>query len=134
MATNFRDPRFQRALLRLQAGGPANRLGAQERLVGQFAGQQQGVQNRFAELAVQQRSFEDRMGLANRRLQFEKSTFSQRMKDARDKQRLGLIGGVITSGIAGLIGRDRRKKTEALAAEQRQFNRGIMSLLAQGAK
>ncbi len=121
MAINYRDPRFQEALL--AAGSrPRATQGQINRVTSDFVTQQQGVLNRFSALATNKRRFDANLRLAQDKLAFEKKVHKQSLKDARDASRLGIISGLGTSLVAGLIGMDRRRKTERAAGEQRAFN------------
>lgn len=121
MAINYRDPRFQEALL--AAGSrPTATQGQINAVTSNFVGQQQGVLNRFSELATNKRRFDSNLRLAQDKLAFEKKMHKQGLKDARDAQRLGIIGGLGTSLVAGVIGMDRRAKTAEAAKVQTAFN------------
>jgi hypothetical protein len=125
MAINYRDPRFQEALLSAGSRPTANVPGVAAGITSAFAGQQQGVLTRFSELATNKRRFDSNLRLAQKRLAFEKTMSKQSLKDARDASNLGIISGLGTSIIAGLIGRDRRIKTAEAAKEQAAFNRTV---------
>lgn len=126
MAINYRDPRYQEAVLAAHGRPGTNIPGAMQAITSAFAEQQQGVQNRFSRLFTNRRRFNANLRLANKKLSFRKKMHEQALKDARDASNLGIISGLGTSLIAGLIGRQRRKKTEAAATEQRAFNEGIL--------
>lgn len=123
MAINYRDPRFQGALLSAASRPTANVPGAAAGITSAFAGQQQQVLTKFSELGTQRRRFDANLKIAQDKLAFERKLHKQSLKDARDASNLGIISGLGTSVIAGLMGRSRRKKTEAAAERQSAFNR-----------
>jgi hypothetical protein len=127
MAINYRDPRFQGAMLSAQSRPTVNMVGAAQGITSAFAGQQQGVLTRFSELATNKRRFDSNLRLAQDKLAFERKFHKQSLKDARDASNLGIISGLGTSLVAGAIGRDRRIKSEKAATEQTAFNRSILT-------
>lgn len=126
MAINYRDPRFQEALLAAGSRPRANVPGAAAQVTSAFAGQQQGILTRFSELATNKRRFDSNLRLAQNRQAFEMRMHKQSLKDARDASNLGIISGLGTSVVAGLMGRHRRIKSQEAAAEQSAFNRKVL--------
>lgn len=126
MAINYRDPRFQEAMLAAGSRPTANVPGAAAGITSAFAGQQQGVLTRFSELATNKRRFDSNLQLANKRLAFQQKMHKQGLKDARDASNLGIIGGLGTSLVAGMIGRDRRIKTEKAADKQNKYYESLL--------
>lgn len=120
-AINYKDPRFQRAMLKAHADPTSNKLAAQQGLTSAFATQQLGVQNQFAELAQNKKQFNQRMHFARKGQRLQSNIFKRQLSDARSANRIGLIGGVGTSMIAGLIGRDRRNKLKTEAAADNAY-------------
>jgi hypothetical protein len=114
MAINYQDPRFQRALLNLQA--TKGRAGVTDTagLTSQFAAQQQGVHNAFTRMGIDREIQEARLGLAHQGLAWDAKMFKRKMQAQEDELKFGLIGGLGTSIFAGLEGRRRRKETEKL--------------------
>jgi hypothetical protein len=132
MAINYRDPRFQEAMLAAHGRPTTNIPGAMAGITSQFAGQQQGVLTSFQNLTTNKRAFDSNLRLANQRMAWQMKHHKQSLKDARDASNLGIISGLGTSLVAGLIGRDRRIKTDKAAKEQSAFNRKL--LLSLGSK
>jgi len=124
---NYRDPRYQTAVLRAQANPISNKMAAQKEITGQFANQQLGVLSQFQGLADQKERFNRGMKFAQKQADWQKHSFKKNLKVAKAEQKLGLIGGVGTSLVATLIGMDRRKKLQAQAESDRTFQRKILS-------
>jgi hypothetical protein len=133
MAINYRDPRFQRALLSAHSDPIGTGIGAQKEITSKFVDQQQGVLTAFRNLQNNKMQFEANMRLANKRLDWRDKMFKKQLSQAKAESNLGIIGGLGTSLIAGLIGRDRRIKTEALAAKKEQQLDSLIKIMG-GAK
>lgn len=117
MAINYRDPRFQRAMLSANADPRMNSRGIQQDITGKFAAQQQDVLNKFNALAIDQQRFDNSMSLRRRAYRYSNNMFKRRLNDAQAASNQGIVLGLGTSLIAGLIGRDRRLKEEALGLQ-----------------
>jgi len=120
-AINYKDPRFQKAMLQAHANPIKNAAGISEQLTGAFTTQQLGVQSQFNTIARNKDRFESGMKFANKRLRSQKNIFRRELSDARSANKIGLYGGVGTSMVAALIGMSNKKKLESEAASLRKF-------------
>jgi len=123
MPINYRDPRYQNAVLAGNADPRSNPSGVQANITANWAAQQQGVLNNFKNLAISEKNFNSRLNLAERGLRFDANMFKRRLNNAQDASRQGAVLGLGTSLIAGLIGRDNREKAEAFGLRTENFYR-----------
>lgn len=128
MAINYRDPRYQRAMLKAGANPLANIPAAASSITGQFAAQQQGIQNKLSQLFTAKRGFESSMKLARGRqeiaedkMDWQKKQFAQGLKDARQEMNRGIMLGLGTAGLSVLEGRRRAKLIEQDTALKRKL-------------
>ena len=140
------DPRYQRALqmarARAQFGNRPRTAGItsayaarnqQKDLAFQRLGLrrfQQKAALRKADFALRYEKMVGDEGLRqmDRRVAFEKRGI-RAIKSARSTAKTATMMGLGVSVMAGMEGRSRKKKLEAQAAEQTEFNRGILSAL-----
>jgi hypothetical protein len=122
MAINFKDPRFQEALLEMQA---RNTLGSGQGLMNtgalteQFTRNQTQRQLQFQQLALQKHVAESQLALGQEQLAFKQKMFGQQMESAEDQRLFGLIGGGLSSLFAFSEGR-RRKKEQGITNKLQQ--------------
>jgi hypothetical protein len=118
---NFKDPRFQEAMLKAGAGGPRNQLGLAQGITDRFTTNQAQQLLSFQELANQRRGFEANLGLAERRLKFNNKAFKKGLSDRRRESNLATGTGLFTAGLGFLEGRRRSKllKEDAATIERR---------------
>jgi hypothetical protein len=135
MAINFRDPRYQRAQLtnlsRPPQVGSGSPSGRDDATITAFVGQQEEVAQRFSDIGLRDKMFKTRMSLARKEWQFRKRAFSQGLKDAKDANKMGMIGGLGTMLLAGAMGRQRRKTLEAETALRNRHTERLISLQEQ---
>src|SRR5210317_2008982 len=89
MATNYRDPRYQKALLSAAANPLAKQRDFDD-ITYAHASREQQTHNQFMNLETQKRDFKSsmglargRLGLAKNQLRFEKKAFAQSLHDKR---------------------------------------------------
>ena len=128
MAINFKDSRFQDAMLRANANPLVNKIGAQEQVTAGFTGQQQGMLNAFRGLETQKRDFQSSMGLqrgrlnlSKKRLSFQKKSFKQNLHDKRQELTQSTLLGFGTAGLSFLEGRRRAQKTATLTKQKSEL-------------
>jgi hypothetical protein len=118
MAYNYKDPRFQRAILTANRDPRKTGIGESERVTSNFVNQQQGVANQLAQLGLNKKAFASNMSLSKKRLKFRQDATKQGIQDAKSANKLGILGGLGTTLLAGSIGRQRRKVLEAETAQR----------------
>jgi hypothetical protein len=118
MAYNYKDPRFQRAILTANRDPRSTGIGESQRVTANFVGQQQGVANQLAQLGLNKKVFANNMSLAKQRMKFRQNSTKQGIQDAKSASKLGILGGLGTTLLAGSIGRQRRKVLEAETAQR----------------
>jgi len=132
MATpiNYRDPRFQKAMLRAHGDPTKNATGISEQLTSGFASQQLGVQNQFNQLKAQKDRFDSGMKFRNKQLKTRRNIFKRELSDAKSANKIGLYGGVGTTMVASLIGMSNRKKLLAEASDLKKFRTSQTELIS----
>ena len=133
------DPRYQRALQMARARAQFGNRPRTAGITAAYAARNQQKDLAFQRLGL--RRFQQKAALRmakmvgdeglrqmDRRVAFEKRGI-RAIKSARSTVKTATMMGLGTSIIAGMEGRSRKKKIEAQAAEQTEFNRGILSAL-----
>jgi len=128
MAINYRDPRFQRAMLRTAASNPYKAVQDYGGLTSNFVTNQMGTQMEFNRLGEAKRQHKENLAFANKQLRQNVRMFNKQDRLARDDLYMGAIGGLATSGLAGYLGRERRLDEAKLAAANREFLENQMAL------
>jgi hypothetical protein len=115
MATNWRDPRYQKALLGA-ASRPLATQGQVDDVASAHASREQQTHNQFMEIETGKRDFKSSMGLARGRLslaqdqlKFEKKAFKQSLHDKRQDTHRTMLLGLGTAGWSFLEGRRRKE-------------------------
>lgn len=127
MATNFRDPRYQKAMLRAQAN-PLGTQGQTDAITAQHAAGEAAMHNRFKAIETQKRDFKSSLGLSRGRLnlakdnlKFEKKAFKQSLHDKRQDLNRTMYLGLGTAGWSFLEGRRRAQlRREDIKTDERR--------------
>ncbi len=121
MATNFKDPRFQEALLQSGAGGPKNQLGLSKQITGDFVGNQIRTKLAFGDLARNKRATEGALKRGYDSLSFQNKWFKQALKDKRQDTNRTFGLGLVTLGPAFLQGKARANDIRAESALRKEL-------------
>jgi hypothetical protein len=132
MTTNYRDPRYQKAMLRAQAN-PVGTQGATDAVASQHALNEASIHNQFINMETQKRDFKSSMGLAKGRLSLakkqlahDKKNFKQKLKDGRQDMNRTMLLGLGTAGWSFMEGRRRATLRRADIERDRKRHEEIM--------
>lgn len=127
-ATNMNDPRLQRQVLAAGANPLRNQIGAIQNVTQQHVSRDIGTRLRFAELGIQDRSHQDRMQLATKRLalnekqfKFGQKMFKQADKDRHQDLDRSMLLGLGTAGWSFLEGKRRANVMRKQTAERQEL-------------
>ena len=123
---NFKDPRFQEALLRSGSDPRSTGIAARQGITGDFTANQMGQLVAFHNLDTNRRAFRNSMKLAKSRSAFQNRYFKQSLHDARQEARLTRGLGIVGAGMSFLEGRRRAELTRQDAAWKRAFNERLI--------
>lgn len=127
LQTNFRDPRFQRALLAERAARPFAALPTTGAATREFVGQDLDTRLAFARTGLESRLAMAQAGAERERIKLQR-------KSLRTQERMLPIQtgiGLITAGIGGLMGmREKRRIREREALESRRHS-DLMGMMSQ---
>lgn len=121
MLTNYKDPRYQKKMLSAMANPLGNKLGIQQNITREWATDQTAWGNQLAQLGLQREIHDDEMKFANDRLKLQRYKFDTGMKNAKEASRLGMYGGLGTTLVAGLMGRQMRQDKEREYALRKKY-------------
>jgi hypothetical protein len=113
--TNWRDPRYQKALLRGMATqySPGGENALMSRIAGAHAGREFGTRIQLANTETTRLRDVFNNQMAHKRLNLDSHMFDQRRKDSRQSMNRGIWLGLSTSLLGGIEGRRRAQKIEA---------------------
>jgi hypothetical protein len=132
MATNYRDPRYQKAMLRAQAN-PVGTQGATDAVTSQHALNEVNIHNQFKNLETSKRDFKSSLGLSRGRLNLAKKQlkidakhFAQGLKDSRQDLNRTMLLGLGTAGWSFMEGRRRATLRREDIARDKKRHEEIM--------
>lgn len=123
MATNFRDPRFQRALLTAGSAPRGRQRGLVRKITGEFTDQQTRKDLAFRDMFDRKRSFEANLGLRKRQLAHDDRMFEKNLRSENRGIMITTAAGIGTGILSHLQGKRRAILQREDAEEQRQFRR-----------
>lgn len=123
LAINFKDPRYQKAVLKAGAYANANTQGLVSDITSRFVGQQMDFKMGMRRVAQSERHHQDRIDFSRKVLKDKRKMFRKEMNIAQKQSDFATIFGLGTGLYSAIEGNRRRRETDKLTAENRAWRR-----------